>query len=204
MYNSGIKSADLIQSVTEEADIVIPISDTSWYRWINAVEQFVYTEIFLQFVSHELDFSELADGVIDMSALIPAIDGCDTVCFDDIVKIYADDVELDRSGVISAIVFGEKPLYYTDYDGHIKLNIPDGAEKIKIVYKLRPRLKAEGDDSIINLPVEFVDMLAARLRAEAYKIANEDGQAAKWSAEYNAQLETLKMWAAMRSNRYGE
>lgn len=204
MYNSGIKSAELIQSVTEEADIVIPISDTSWYRWINSVEQFVYTEIFNQFVFCELYFEEISDNTIHLGTQIPPIYGAASPDFDDIVKIYADDVELSRSGVVSSVVFDDKPLYYTDYAGNIKLVIPFDAEKVKIVYKLRPSLKSAGDDSFINLPVEFVDMLASRLRAEAYKIANEDGQAAKWAAEYNAQLETLKVWSAMRSERYGE
>jgi hypothetical protein len=46
-------------------------------------------------------------------------------------------------------------------------------------------------------------MLAARLRAEAYKIANEDGQAGKWMQDYNAQLETFGVWAARRNERYG-
>lgn len=204
MYNSGISTAELIRSVAEESDTVIPISDTSWVRWVNAVEQFVYTEIFNQFVSCELYLNDIDDHTVHLGTHIPVIEGCAVPVFDDIVKIYADDVELSRAGVVSGIVFDDKPLYYTDYAGNIKLIVPFNAEKIKIVYKIRPSLKKVSDDSYINLPQEFVDMLAARLRAEAYKIANEDGQAAKWAAEYNAQLETLKVWAAMRSGRYGE
>lgn len=204
MYNSGISAADLIRSVTEEADIVIPITDTSWYRWINAVEQFVYTEIFNQFVSAELYFEDILGNTIHLGSQIPVIEGCAVPEFDDVVKIYADEVELSRAGVISGIAFADKPIYYTDYAGNIKLILPFDADKITVVYKLRPRLKTEGDEFFINLPIEFVDLLAARLRAEAYKIANEDEQAAKWSAEYNVQLETLKVWAAMRSERYGE
>jgi hypothetical protein len=204
MYNSGVLTSDLIQSVTEESDIVIPISESSWYRWINAVEQFVYTEIFNQFVSSEVDFADITDNMIRLSDQITAIEGCAVPSFDDVVKIYADDVELERSGVISGIVFEDKPLYYSDYSGNIKLNIPFDAEKIKVVYRIRPALKSKDSDSFINLPAEFVDLIAARLRAEAYKIANEDGQAAKWTADYNTQLETLRVWATIRSGRYGE
>jgi hypothetical protein len=46
-------------------------------------------------------------------------------------------------------------------------------------------------------------MVAAKMRGEAYKIANEDGLAAKWLADYNAQLESFKVWAADRNHRYG-
>ncbi len=204
MYNSGILTSDFIAAVAGEADISVPVADTSWYRWVNAVEQFVYTEIFKQLVSCELYFEDISDNTVHLGSQIPVLDGCAVPDFDDIVKIYADDTELSRAGVISGIIFGDKPLYYTDYGGNIKLIVPFAADTVRVVYQIRPRLKTEGDGSFINLPPEFVDLLAARLRAEAYKIANEDGQAAKWAADYNTQLEMLKVWAAMRSERYGE
>jgi hypothetical protein len=52
--------------------------------------------------------------------------------------------------------------------------------------------------------VEWLDLLAARMRGEAYKVANEDGLAGKWMNDYNMQLESFKIWAAKRNERYGE
>ena len=95
-------------------------------------------------------------------------------------------------------------LYYTDYSGNIMVNAGFVPEKITVIYRVRPALKYADEESYINLPVEFVDMLAARLRAEAYKLANDDAQGAKWMMDYNTQLETLKVWASMRNVRYGE
>lgn len=204
MYDSGITAASLIHSVAEEADITIPIASDSWYRWINTVEQFLYTEILKEYVSVELDYSTLSSDLIRLTDDIPTAQGTADVIFDDVIKVYADDVELDRTSVISGLVFLDKPLYYPDYTGNIKLNLPYTPEKIVIVYRLRPSLKSSSADANINIPVEFVDMLAARMRGEAYKIANEDGLSAKWLADYNTQLESFKIWAAMRNERYGE
>ncbi len=207
MYDSGILTEKLISNVESEADITVPIGSDSWYRWINAVEQFVYTEIFKEYVKIVLDYSAYGDE-IKLSNLnefaTSTPEGCAAPTFDDIIKVYADETELDRSGVISKVVFTDKPLYYADYNGNIVLNTPDNTKEITVIYRIRPKLKVENDGSNINLPVEFADMLAARMRAEAYKIANEDGLSAKWMADYNTQLETLKVWAAVRNERYGE
>ena len=45
MYDSGVKCSDFINSIVGEADISIEIQSDSWYRWLNTVEQFIYTEI---------------------------------------------------------------------------------------------------------------------------------------------------------------
>ena len=117
--------------------------------------------------------------------------------------MFADDIEIERSGVIGATEFPEKDLYYTDYDGNLVLNLADYADEITVIYRLRPILKAEGSSDIVAVPPEFLDLVAAKMRGEAYKIANEDGLAAKWLADYNAQLESFKVWAAGRNQRYG-
>ena len=205
MYDSGISASNLIQNVSEEADIVIPVSSDSWYRWINATEQFIYTEIFKLYASKEIWADDLQDmRTIRLKDDISVADGVATPDFDDIIKIYADNTELAKSGVISSVVFHDKPLYYTDYAGNIKLSIPFEFQKITVIYKIKPVLKSAETSYNINLPPEFVDMLASRLRGEAYMLANEDTQGAKWLMDYNTRLETLSAWAAARSVRYGE
>jgi hypothetical protein len=47
-------------------------------------------------------------------------------------------------------------------------------------------------------------MLAARLRGEAYKLANEDALAAKWLSDYNAQLDDFKAFSAAHAPSFGE
>lgn len=205
MYDSGITAKSLIDNVASEADITIPIASDSWYRWINAVEQFVYTEIFKEYAAETLGIGLIIDNKINLNNDITTARGCATPNFDDIIKIYADETELDRTSVISGLVFLDKPLYYTDYNNNVVLKLADTApNEITVVYRIRPRLKSASVNDNICLPVEFVDMLAARMRAEAYKIANEDTLSANWMADYNTQLESLKIWASMRNDRYGE
>ena len=204
MYDSGIAARTLISNVSSEADITIPIDSESWYRWINAVEQFVYTEILNEYTSVTLNYAELTNNTINLNNDITTANGCAAPNFDDIIKIYADETELDRTSVISGLIFVDKPLYYTDYSGNIKMNLTGYPENIVIVYRLRPELKSSLTDRNINIPIEFIDMLAARMRGEAYKIANEDNLSAKWLSDYNIQLESFKLWATRRNERYGE
>lgn len=194
MYDSGITAKAFIATIQAEADISMPVPQESYMRWINTVEQFLYAEILEEYVRVGMPYT---GGVVALSEI------GENVSFDDIVSVYGDDVELDRAGVIAGIVVTDRPMYWTDYRGNLVLNTPDKPGYLTIIHRIRPAPKQSGEERIC-LPVEWLDMLAARLRAEAYKIANEDGQAGKWMQDYNAQLETFKVWAARRNERYGE
>lgn len=193
MYDCGITAKAFIETIRAEADISIPVPDASYLRWINTVEQFLYAEILEEYVRVTLPWAgetialtEIGEGVI----------------YDDIVSVYGDDAELDRAGVIAGTDVTDRPMYWTDYRGNLVLRMPETPSEVTVVYRLRPALKTDGTENIC-IPSEWLDMLAARLRAEAYKIANEDGQAGKWMQDYNAQLETFGVWAARRNERYG-
>ncbi len=194
MYDCGITAKAFTQTVQSEADISLAIPEASWLRWINTVEQFLYSEVLKEFVKAEIPYT---------GDVFPVSEIGENVTFDDIISVYGDDVELDRAGVISGISVSDRPMYWTDYAGKLHLHTGDTTPAvITVVYRLRPSLKVTGDEHI-NIPVEWLDMLAARMRGEAYKIANEDGLAGKWLNDYNMQLETFKIWAAGRNERYG-
>lgn len=191
MYDSGITANAFIDTVEEEADISYPIPKASWLRWISTVEQFVYSEVLDEHCyvnvayADEVNLSDIGEGV----------------SFDDIVAVYVDGAELDRSGIISALVIPDRPMYWTDNNGKLCMSY-DGGEELTVVYRLRPAVKVTGVEHVM-VPVEWLDMVAARMRGEAYKIANEDGIAGKWLNDYNLQLESFKVWAQKRKERYG-
>ena len=53
------------------------------------------------------------------------------------------------------------------------------------------------------IPLEFIDLVKAKLRGEAYKLVNEDGIASKWLNDYNILLETFKLWITSKSSNFG-
>jgi len=53
------------------------------------------------------------------------------------------------------------------------------------------------------LPIEFIDLAKAKLRGEAYKVANEDSLAAKWINDYNMLVETFKAWIERERANFG-
>ena len=205
MYNSGVKVADFIQSVIDEADISIEIPPASWLRWVTAVEQFVYTEILKEYVTTVLRLDQSPVDVHPLGSLdVPA--GAAPPVYDDVVMVY-DELghEIPRGGAVSSLEFPEKAFYYTDYRGNLILSTPEEQAAVTVVYRIRPEIKTAENASTLNvaLPPEYLDMCAAKMRGEAYKIANEDGIAGKWLADYNQQVENFKIWAASRNERYG-
>lgn len=199
MYDSGVKCSDFINSIIGEADISIEIQSDSWCRWLNTVEQFIYTEILDEYASAEIDYA--SDSVTLSTLSVPS--GCASVTYDDVIAVYADGVQIEKSGIKGVMNFSDKNLYYTDYNGNLVLSLTEVPNKITVIYRLRPILKTEAGNYNVAVPAEFLDMVSARLRGEAYKIANEDGLAGKWLADYNTQLESFKVWAEKRNKRYG-
>lgn len=199
MYDSGVKCSDFINSIIGEADISIEIQSDSWYRWLNTVEQFIYTEILDEYASAEINYT--SDSVTLSTLAVPS--GCASVTYDDVIAVYADGVQVEKSGIKGVMNFSDKNLYYTDYNGNLVLSLTEVPNKITVIYRLRPIMKTETNNYNIAVPTEFLDMVSARLRGEAYKIANEDGLAGKWLADYNTQLESFKVWAEKRNKRYG-
>lgn len=199
MYDSGVTMNSLISSVTSEADVSLPIPASLYVRTINAVEQFLYTEILKEYAMFR--FSDIYDSYSLSGISVPA--GCASVLYDDVIRVWADENELEKSTAGTAHDFPDKNLYYTDYAGNLVVQSEPFTE-IVVMYRLRPILKTESSGtSVVAVPPEFIELVASRMRGEAYKVANEDGLSAKWLAEYNAQVENFKVWAASRNARYG-
>lgn len=202
MYKSGITAAELIESLKEEADISIAVPNSAWVRAINAVEQFLYTEVLKEHIAVRVDYDDVADDTIVIGE-IPVPSGAAVPEFDDIIRVFADENEVERTGAVGFYEFPEKQMYCSGYDGTIRLNLSEYPAEIVLIVRLRPSLKGENSADEVALPPEFIDLAASRMRGEIYKIANEDGLAAKWLADYNSLLESFKIWAEKRNMRFG-
>ena len=128
MFNSGMKASVLIEQIKNEADIAIPIADSSYVSWLNALEQLLYTEFIQEQGKIELD--GVNGSVIGIDTLnVP--DGENAVRFEDIHAVYADQTQLIESTVASGAIF---PDTYYKIGNDIGLNLKKEPEKVKIIY----------------------------------------------------------------------
>ncbi len=196
MFDSGKSVSDLITELKDEVDIALEIPDSSYIGWLNAIEQLCYSEIIKE--QRELTVSD-AESPISLSGLSVS-DAESPIRFEDIYAVYADGVQLMKTTLASGKIFPDT--FYKENDD-LGFNSPYMTKELKIVYFARPKIKTEDDKGNVMFPVEFVDMVKAKLRGEAYKLANEDALAGKWLNDYNVALENFKAWCESRASQFG-
>lgn len=208
MYESAVTTADFINGIKDEIDIASVVPDSAFVRWLNTVEQTVYTELIreMRLVHMAVDYVDGGDTpAFYLSDIVPH-DGEGQVIFDDIVKVYVDGIELDRVSLIGGTVFDNLGMYYMDGSlVRVKTIVP--ATEASVIYVVRPQKKAltgaELPAETVKLPAEWLEIAASRLRGEAYKLVNDDNLSAKWLNDYNTCLEQFKVW--LKKNKvYGE
>lgn len=202
MFDSGISAKDLVTQLKDEVDIAVPIPNLTYIQWLNSLEQLVYTEIIQE--QGKIELKPVPPPSIGIDALsVPS--GENAIRFEDIYSVYADNKQLIKSTLMSGNVF--RDAYYKDgNDLGYALNEPPN--RFTIIYIVRPALKTVDSNDVINsgnvmLPIEFIDFVKAKLRGEAYKLANEDALAAKWLNDYNVLLENFKAWIAAKQSNFG-
>lgn len=205
MFDSGISVKKLLQDLNTEVDIALDIPDETYVEWLNSLQQLLYTEFIKE--QRRIVLNSLLSSPIDISS-IPIGENENRPRFEDIYAIYADDVQLIRSTVTSGIIF---PYTYYKDNNNIGYNtrLVDGEQvtpdKLTIVYIVKPALIDYNDIENVNvmIPIEFIDLVKAKLRGEAYKLANEDVLSAKWLNDYNILLENFKMWISEKNSNFG-
>ena len=202
MFDSGISVKNLVDELKNtEVDIALDIPNKTYVDWLNSLQQLLYTEVIKEQKKTVLK-PPFENNLIDISSLKEI--GENTPRFEDIHAVYADDTQLIKSTVASGVIFNNTFFRITN-----KLAFNATVEKeIAIVYFVKPALVEVGDNDVIKdanvmVPVEFIDLVKAKLRGEAYKLANEDAIAGKWLNDYNILLETFKAWIAEKSSNLG-
>lgn len=199
MYNSNVAISSLIEQIESEADVITQIEDEFYLKWVNIVQQTLYKELIEQYSHSEVE----TNGDLYLDDIEVTLEQA-PVEYDDIFKIYIDGEELTKASVTTAFTIPDKDIYYYDSaNSVVRIRCKMSYDKINVVYRVRPKI-AEETSEYIYLPYEWLEMLAAKIRGELYKIANDDVMAAKWLADYNTQLESFKVWIMKRNSRYGE
>lgn len=224
MFDSKISAKNLIADLKSEVDIAYPISNSIYIGWLNSLEQQLYSEIIKeqrQYAPSTIQLIEGAAAENDEAFNIKRInerewnapltfqtaEDEDSVRFEDIYTVYINGIQLIKTNLTS---IGAFPFSYCK-DGNMlrfsSLEKPDLS--VRIVYFVRPVLKNVNEqDEILSgnvmLPVEFIELVKAKLRAEAYKMANENILAGNWINDYNVLLEYFKQWVTEKNAQFGQ
>lgn len=208
MYDSSISAAEIIEDLYDEVDIAEEIPYKLYVLWLNSLEQMIYSEIIRE--QHKITVSDGSFGTENVIKLddIEVCDGNDTLRFDDIYTMYSVNDGVKKQLLKTTLTSGDVfPDTYYKFNDNLGFHVFSAPSAVEIIYFARPKLKTidENQKAVGNvmLPVEFIDLAKAKLRAEAYKIANEDSLAAKWVNDYNVFLETFKSWVQNKAPQFG-
>lgn len=194
MFDSGITAVDLVTSVMSEVDAAPDIPAETYYNWIDETEQLLYSEVI-----RELTTAAVTPALpIVLSGLGEV--GADTPRFEDIYAVYADEKQLMKATAVGGETF---PDTYWKQGNHLYYNMMPAPQTVKVFYFIRPALKSKTPTATIKLPAEWVCIVRAKLRGEAYKLVNEDNTAVKWLNDYNVLLEQFKQYIAARNPEFG-
>lgn len=193
---------DFIEELKNEVDIAIEIPDYIYLSWLNSLHQLLYTEIIKE--QKKVVLTSSLQSPVDISKIDIDKELEEVPRFEDIYAVYTDDgTQLMKSTVASGVIFSNT--FYKD-DNKLGYNTSSTPKSLTIIYIVRPKIlniTYELNDWCVYLPDEFIDLAKAKLRGEAYKLANEDELAAKWLNDYNVLLENFKAWIAEKSPDFG-
>lgn len=191
MYQSSITVGTLIDSVKESMGLYTDI-DRAFYRdTLNECLAVLYREVIderaharvksvegrIAYKTISVPLGQATPGAIDIRGLI----------YQDIPLQYLPPDKFP-------LVVTADGNFYTLMEDGIHLTPTRSTTELHVMYTVRPQRYGAGDEgATVPFPNEYLSLLRAKLRGEAYKLANEDGFAAKWLGEYN---HTLAAFAA--------
>lgn len=204
MFESGVTAEELIEELKHtEVDIALEIPNATYVAWLNALHRLLYTEVIKEQNRVVFSVSGSDDRWMDLSS-IDSVNGEKVPSFEDIHAVYADDVQLIHSTLASGRIL--RNTYFKEKGG-LGFHTEREPRELSVVYFVVPEDIVVTGESIgtgnVRVPVEFLDLVKAKLRGEAYKLANEDSIAAKWLNDYNVLLDTFRSWIEEKSPSFG-
>lgn len=212
MITSDYYVKDLISSVKVETDSYQEVPQDLILMAYNALMQQLYRTVIREQGIETIERTAAAGGTntftIKMDE-IQAATGVATPTFEDVLRVEMGAVVFSRATMATSNAL--KNIYYKNNIGNIAISCDSlitEAVVFEVTFTEKPKLVTTEDleleDSpVIPVPNEFVPMVYAGVRGEAYKLANQDTLSAKWIADYNAQAETLAKWIAETKPTYG-
>lgn len=183
MLHSSITVGRLLEQVEKDMGLYQEIDRTVYFDALNECLCRLYNEVIDERASALCvsDEGKIAYGNI------PTVAGQDSVRQTDIRSVrYAEKpLQYLPPERFDAVKSTDGDFYTVKRDG-IYLTPTRSTTKLSVTYTVRPQRFGAGDlNGGVPFPNEYLFLLRAKLRGEAYKLVNEDALAAKWLAEYN-------------------
>ena len=201
MFDSKISAKALIDDLKDEIDVALEIPDRTYITFLNSLEQMLYAD-FIQEQNEVVLKTFSTDKSVNLSTLsIP--DNEDGVKFEYIASLYANhNLQLIKTTPANGTIF---PNCYYKSGNSLKYNTVNPLYQLRIVYIAKPKLKTSDnwEDLNVMIPIEFIELVKSKLRAESYMVMNEYNPASNQISIYNAQLSTFRDWLSNRSPQFG-
>ena len=188
IYESDVTASRLITSVSDDIKVFPAISMSNYIGWYNDVVQSIYKSI--------IKPCTLITVAAAKETELSGIDIPDNSVFPEGAQMY-----LTKNGIRRKLlrVDNERDLVFRDSvyigDEEIKISSDDITDAKLIIEVLTPPPIITEDNAsgaMVPFPIEYHDMIKARLKGEAFKLCNQDSTAAKWLNDFNAALEDFK------------
>lgn len=184
MFESGIMVSELMNQIKSEADIAVNVSDDVLLQSYNGLIRGLYRDI----VKNEKmqEYSKIDEGGI------VTLDGN----AEDVYRVYTKDFfELEKVNVTFALVTSRMCWYVSGGDRITLRNFEDDSCYV-VSYEIPDVADFGENNADVPVPIDFIDMVKAKIRGDMYNISNDDDLAAKWYGVYNTRLDDFRMWIA--------
>lgn len=225
MFYSDITARQLIEDIRDEADIAIPIPNRSYLQWLNTAEQLLYSEIIkdVHYAECTLQGGKEFLGPVNLSEFSNLADtereNIDVMRTTDIESVYVfgssngqnpqslvsgRGTELICTSNANAEFFNNS--YHWLNNGicvHCKDLKGFNDVVLTVYYYARPKKKLLTEDGDIPedevcIPVEWLELIKAYVRGQAYLVANEFTLSGNWLNVYNSLVENFKQYCELR------
>lgn len=200
MFKSGITVKELIDQVQSEVDIAIDIDIATMLQSYNGLMVGLYRDIIKE---------ECFKFYTPTEATRYKIVDWDTEQYDSecVYRVYTEDLfEAEKVNPTYAMITDRICWFPLSKKKIALINFPEG--QCGIIYHVTPEIvkyNAESgsyinaDSDGVPVPIDFIDMVKAKIRGDMYNISNDDDLASKWYSFYNARIEDFKAWVVQNN-----
>lgn len=204
MYRSSQTAQELIEELSAEMDVWEAFPPEWYLRFINALEQTLYSHslLFPERVTLMPERSREKMGSVPLRSAVRN----DFPREEDILRVYADsNRELSRMSPDLAPLFPCTYFVAGEGENAALFFRPACTAKLTVYYRMRPAEKnlSNYQTEHLAIPDEYLELLKEKLRGEAFLAVGEPEEAKNHLGAYNAYLSSFLLWAKDQNHRIG-